>query len=96
MLFRSLQLLARQKGARYASAAFVTGSLDINKNNKWWISNTKKINKISTLVIPKDSPKKSLSEMGILSNKIKNVIYIRGRLGCHEEFGEEIAKRLFY
>ncbi len=91
-----LQVLARQKGARYASAAFVTGSLDINKNNKWWISNTKKINKISTLVIPKDSPKKSLSEMGILSNKIKNVIYIRGRLGCHEEFGEEIAKRLFY
>ena len=37
-----LQVLSRQKGARYASAAFVTGRLDIDNNNKWWISNTKK------------------------------------------------------
>ena len=91
-----LQVLSRQKGARYASAAFVTGSLDIDKNKKWWISNTKKIQEMSTLVIPKDSPKKSLSEMEVLSDSIKDVLYLRGRLGCHEEFGEEIAKRLFY
>ena len=93
---RKLQVLSRQKGARYASAAFVTGRLDIDNNNKWWISNTNKVKEMSTLVIPKDSPKRSLSEMEALSESIKDVLYIRGRLGCHEEFGEEIAKRLFY
>ena len=70
--------------------------LDIDNNNKWWISNTNIVKEMSTLVIPKDSPKRSLSEMEALSESIKDVIYIRGRLGCHEEFGEEIAKRLFY
>ena len=93
---RKLQVLSRQKGARYASAAFVTGRLDIDNNNKWWISNTNIVKEMSTLVIPKDSPKRSLSEMEALSESIKDVLYIRGRLGCHEEFGEEIAKRLFY
>ena len=93
---RKLQILSRQKGARYASAAFVTGRLDIDNNNKWWISNTNIVKEMSTLVIPKDSPKRSLSEMEVLSDSIKDVLYIRGRLGCHEEFGEEIARRLFY
>ena len=92
---RRLQVLSRKKGARYASAAFVTGGLDIHKNNKWRISNTKRVNKISTIVIPTDAPRKSLSEMEVLSNRIKNVLYVRGRLGCHEEFGGEIAKKLF-
>ncbi|QNI43761.1 hypothetical protein SynA1528_02765 [Synechococcus sp. A15-28] len=79
---RKLQVLSRQKGARYASAAFVTGRLDIDNNNKWWISNTNIVKEMSTLVIPKDSPKRSLSEMEALSESIKDVLYIRSRLGC--------------
>ncbi len=90
-----LQKISRQKGARYASAAFVTGSLDIIQSSEVWLTSAKKIKEKSTIVIAKDSPKKSLSEMVALSDNCKNILYIRGRLGCHEEFGDEIAKRLF-
>ena len=90
-----LQRLSRQKGARFASGAFVTGGLDIGNNNKWWIESAKRIKERTTVVIPKDSPQKSLSEMVALSKSCKNILYIRGRLGCHEEFGEEIANKLF-
>ena len=85
-----LQNISRQKGARFASTAFVTGSLDIGKNNKLWIKSAQRIKERTTIIIPKDSPKNSLSEMVALSHNCKNKFYIRGRLGCHEEFGEEI------
>ncbi len=88
------QRLARQPGARFASAAFVTGGLDPFDSHDGWLAAASSLQHPLTVVIADQSPPKSLAAMTALSAVASRVLHLPGRLGAHEEFGSELAKLL--
>ncbi len=92
---RERQGIARQPGARFASAAFVTGGLDPYNEPQGWLTAAR--NRISplTVVLADQAPPKSLAEMQALAAVADRVLHLPGRLGAHEEFGKELAGLVF-
>ena len=88
------QRIAHQPGARFASAAFVTGGLDPFTHPDGWLRAARKLNAPSTVVIADQSPPKSLAQMQALAAVAGRVPHLPGRLGAHEEFGAELARLL--
>ncbi len=88
------QAIARQRGARYASAAFVTGGLDPFSDPQGWISAARNLASPLTVVVADQSPPKSLAEMQALAAVADRVLHLPGRLGAHQEFGAELAALL--
>ena len=88
------QRISRQPGARFASAAFVTGGLDPFTHPDGWIRAARKLNAPSTVVIADQSPPKSLAQMQALAAAAGRVAHLPGRLGAHEECGAELARLL--
>jgi pimeloyl-ACP methyl ester carboxylesterase len=87
--------VTQQKGARFASAAFVTGGLDPANSRTDFISLLQSITLPILTVIAEDAPSKSKAEMeAINSLKINNLQTLRlaGTLGMHEEYGDVIGK----
>lgn len=88
------QGVTRRPGARFASAAFVTGGLDPYSEPEGWIQAARSLPSPLTVVVADLSPPKSLMEMQALAVVADRVLHLPGRLGAHEEFGAELAALL--
>lgn len=88
------QRISRQPGARFASAAFVTGGLDPYDTPKGWITAAQALQSPLTVVIADQSPPRSLAEMQALAAVADRSLHLPGRLGAHEECGRELAALL--
>ena len=89
------QCISRQPGARFASAAFVTGGLDPYDDPQGWITVARKLTSPLTVGLADQAPPKSLAEMQALAAVADRVLHLPGRLGAHEEFGKELAGLVF-
>lgn len=85
------QWISRQPGARFASAAFVTGGLDPYDDPQSWITAARTLTSPLTVVLADQAPPKSLAEMQALAAVADRVLHLPGRLGAHEEFGNQLA-----
>ena len=88
------QRISRQRGARFASAAFVTGGLDPYTNPEAWLQAARHLQAPLTVVIADQAPPKSLAQMQALAAVADRVEDLPGRLGAHEEFGRDLAALL--
>ena len=88
------QAIARQPGARFASAAFVTGGLDPYDRSDGWLAAAKNLKQPLTVVIADNAPPRSWAEMGALAALADRVLHLPGRLGAHQEFGRDLAQAL--
>ena len=77
----------QQPGARFASAAFVTGNLDAVREQSDFLELVKSLTVPLMVVIGESSPPKSREEMNALValSGVKSVV-IPGSLGLHEEY----------
>ena len=92
------QRLARQRGARFAAAAFVTGALDPFADRDSCCGAMRSATFPLLLVAGKQTPPKSAAEMAALAAACaKPPLYVPGSLGLHEECAEAIGTpiRLF-
>lgn len=89
------QWISRQPGARFASAAFVTGGLDPYDEPQGWLTAARNLTSPLTVVLADQAPPKSLAEMQALAAVADRVLHLPGRLGAHEEFGAELAALLW-
>lgn len=91
----SKKKITQKLGARYAPAAFVTGTLDPVENR------TEFLNFIQSLVIPilviiaDNAPPKSKAEMEAM-NELSQVlsVHLPGTLGIHEEFSKSVTQEI--
>ncbi len=89
------QWIFRQPGARFASAAFVTGGLDPYDEPQGWLTAARNLTSPLTVVLADQAPPKSLAEMHALAAVADRVLHLPGRLGAHEEFGMELSGLVF-
>ncbi|NDC34814.1 MAG: alpha/beta hydrolase [Synechococcaceae bacterium WB9_2_112] len=88
------QRIARQPGARFASAAFVTGGLDPYDDPQDWLAAAEALEAPLTVVVADQAPPKSLAMMHALAAKADRTLRLNGRLGAHEECGRDLAALL--
>lgn len=88
------QRISRQPGARFASAAFVTGALDPYRNAERWLAAAQALQSPLTVGIADQAPPKSLAAMQALAAVSGRTLHLAGRLGAHEECGRELAALL--
>jgi pimeloyl-ACP methyl ester carboxylesterase len=88
------QRISHQPGARFASAAFVTGGLDPYDTPEGWLAAAHALHSPLTVVIADQSPPKSLAQMQALAAEADRTLHLPGRLGAHEECGRELAALL--
>ncbi|QSJ20207.1 alpha/beta hydrolase [Nostoc sp. UHCC 0702] len=81
----------QQPGARFASAAFVTGNLDVVREQSDFLALVRSLSVPLMVVIGESSPAKSREEMNAIAAlpKVKSVV-IPGSLGLHEEYPAEV------
>ena len=92
---REQQLLARRPGARFASVAFVSGSLDPSTEQGWWLQQARLLQCPLQVVVASESPPRSKKEMEALAWEAADQLsVIPGRLGLHQEFGALLARQL--
>ncbi|MGL5058490.1 MAG: alpha/beta fold hydrolase [Microcoleus sp.] len=84
--------VTQQTGARYGSAAFVTGGLDPVKERSEFTDKFHNLSIPVMVVIAEKSPPKSKTEMEALA-QLPEVVsrVIPGSLGLHEEFAADLA-----
>ncbi|NJO42891.1 MAG: alpha/beta hydrolase [Cyanobacteria bacterium RU_5_0] len=82
----------QKRGARYASAAFVTGALDPVRQRSQFFDYFQPLPPMPVLfVIGEQTPPKSLAEMEYLAHFTGVQVYrMSGSLGVHEEFSDEL------
>lgn len=85
-------VITQQPGARYAPAAFVTGTLDPMQSHEEFVQIGQSLSVPTVIIIGEQSPEQSKAEMealaklpGIQSDRIS------GSLGLHEEYASEVA-----
>lgn len=88
------QQLARRRGARFASAAFVSGGLDPAEDGGWWLEQAQRLQCPLHVVLAGEAPPRSSEEMGRLAQSADHVTIIPGRLGLHQEFGSLLAQQM--
>ena len=88
------QRLSRQSGARFGSAAFVTGGLDPYRGPEGWLRAARQLQAPLTVVLADQAPPKSLAQMQALAAAADRVEHLPGRLGAHEECGAQLARLL--
>ncbi len=81
----------QQPGARFASAAFVTGNLDAVRQQSDFLQLVESLTVPLMVVIGESSPTKSREEMNTLATlpRVKSAI-IPGSLGLHEEYPTDV------
>ncbi|WP_414563982.1 MULTISPECIES: alpha/beta fold hydrolase [unclassified Anabaena] len=81
----------RKPGARFASAAFVTGNLDAIREQSDFLALVQSLSVPLMVVIGKSSPPKSRAEMDTVAAlpKVQSVV-IPGSLGLHEEYPDVV------
>ncbi len=92
-LIRFKQRLSRQKNARFAAAAFVTGALDPLNSRDDWMSLFHPIPVPVLMVIGQHMPPKSRTEAEVVAHFGGGVQVVRmpGTLGLQEEYPEILA-----
>jgi pimeloyl-ACP methyl ester carboxylesterase len=85
--------VARQPGARFASACFVTGALDPFKDRAAFLAAAKRIQSPMLMLYGPDTPPRSRAEMETLAALpgIESRLLRRGTLGMAEELAGDIA-----
>lgn len=83
---------SRQLGARFASAAFVTGALDPFADRDSWTEALRRAAFPVLLVIGSQTPAKSRTEMDRLAEaRSRSALVVPGSLALHEEMADAIA-----
>ena len=87
--------VTQKPGARYGSAAFVTGGLDPAKVRSEFTDNFQQLAVPIMVVIAENAPPKSKAEMEILAELpgVESIV-IPGSLGMHEENAEALANAI--
>ena len=88
------QQLSRKKGARFASVSFVSGGFDPANHRDWWLSMAEQLSCPLWVVLAEEAPPRSKLEMQELAKTADQVLMIKGRLGLHQEFGQDLADLL--
>ncbi len=89
------QRLARQKNARFAASAFVTGELDPLRRREDWMNLFQPLPLPTLMVIGNHMPKKSRQEAEIIAHfSAVQSVRIAGSLGLHEEYPETLAQTI--
>jgi pimeloyl-ACP methyl ester carboxylesterase len=85
--------ITQQTGARYAPAAFVTGTLDPMASSEEFIAIGRSLNIPVKVIIGQSCPARSRAEMEALA-QLPSIESDRlpGSLGLHEEYAKEVAK----
>ena len=92
---REQQRLSRRPGARFASAAFVSGGLDPAGDRAWWLQQARLLQCPLQVVLASEAPPRSKTEMEALGWEAADQLsVIPGRLGLHQEFGALLARQL--
>lgn len=80
-------------GARFASAAFVTGVLDRVTSRNEFLELAARAAKPSLIIYGEETPRRSRAEMEALatSPNVRTTVLARGKLSVHEEFPEQTA-----
>ncbi len=91
---RQQQRLARRRGSRFASAAFVSGGLDAARERGWWLEQARCLHCPFQVVLATAAPPRSTREMELLAQVADAVTHLPGRLGLHQEFGALLGRRL--
>jgi pimeloyl-ACP methyl ester carboxylesterase len=91
-LARRMQL-ARQPGARFASACFVTGALDPFHDREGFLAAARRLEIPVLVIYGEHTPRRSRAEMDALAAlpNVESRVLGRGALGMHEELPGEIA-----
>jgi hypothetical protein len=84
--------ITQQPGARYAPAAFVTGTLDPTQSHEEFVQVGRSLSVPTMVVIGEQSPGQSKAEMEALAElpEIQSS-RISGSLGLHEEYANEVT-----
>ena len=84
--------ITQQPGARFAPAAFVTGTLDPMASHEEFLQIGRSLCVPTMVVIGEQSPTQSIAEMAALA-ELPNVqsVCLPGSLGLHEEYASEVA-----
>ena len=82
-------------GARYAPAAFVTGSLDPVTNREDFLQLLESVSKPVAIVLAENAPPKSKAEMEAMAELEKvETVKLRGTLGMCEEYSETVSEAI--
>ena len=94
-LVKEKQRLARQRGARFAAAAFVTGALDPFSERSSCVDAVQRTPFPVLLIVGRDTPPKSGAEMAALTSAgSPRSLVLPGSLGLHEEQARDIVAPL--
>jgi hypothetical protein len=85
--------VARQRGARFASACFVTGALDPFDDRAAFLAAARRVQGRMLMLYGPDTPPKSRAEMEALAGLpgIETRLLERGTLGMAEELAGDVA-----
>lgn len=83
-------------GARFGSAAFVTGGLDRISSRAEWLKLARSVTDPVLVVYGANTPSKSRAEMEALAElpEVQSVVTPRGKLGFYEEFADDLIPTL--
>ncbi|MDJ0632785.1 MAG: alpha/beta fold hydrolase [Xenococcaceae cyanobacterium MO_188.B29] len=85
--------ITSKKGARYAPAAFVTGSIDPITNREEFLSYLSSVSIPVSMVLAENAPPKSKAEMKAMAELDKvQTVQLSGTLGIHEEYAEIVGE----
>jgi pimeloyl-ACP methyl ester carboxylesterase len=92
-LIRTKARLARQRGHRFGSAAFVTGALDPVRDRAAWLALASPPTAPTLLAYGPQTPPKSRAEMQALAQLpgLHVQLLPQGALALHEEYPDEVA-----
>jgi pimeloyl-ACP methyl ester carboxylesterase len=90
---REKQKVTQAEGARFASAAFVTGALDLVMTRAGFLRLAANAAVPILLVYGGETPPRSRAEMEALAALpgVQTVLLARGKLSVHEEFPDEVS-----
>ena len=90
---RDKQRVIGSSGARFGSAAFVTGALDRVDSREAFLDLARRIGRGILVTYGAETPPKSRAEMEALSTSptVQSLVIPRGKLGVHEEYAAEIC-----
>jgi pimeloyl-ACP methyl ester carboxylesterase len=87
--------ITSKKGARYAPAAFVTGSIDPVNNREEFLNDLSSLTIPVLIILAENAPPKSKAEM-LAMEKLTTIQTVRlsGTLGIHEEYPEAVTEAI--
>jgi pimeloyl-ACP methyl ester carboxylesterase len=90
------QKVTEGKNARFASAAFVTGGLDLVSSRDEFLAIARKVSAPILLVYGAEAPPRSKAEMEAFSELqgVQTARLEKGKLSLYEEFPDDIAKHI--